>query len=199
MRMRIAAVLLLVVMGGVAGAQQTGLPEPSPLEKNLAARASDVTEVTLSKQMLAFASKFMKDKDDEESRQLIQNLDGIYVRSYEFEKEGQITPEEVEQLRAHYETGEWTPMVRSRERKNNESADVMMKMVNGESRGILVLSSEPKELTIVLILGPIKPEEIGKLKGISGLGALKAVSKSAKIQGKQDQPDNTGAKSKVQP
>jgi Domain of unknown function (DUF4252) len=199
MRMRIAAVLILAAMGGVAYAQQAGLPEPSPLEKSLAARASDVTEVTLSKQMLGFAGKFMKDKDDEESRQLIQNLDGIYVRSYEFEKEGEVTPEEVEQLRAHYETGEWTPMVRSRERKDRETTDVMMKMVNGESRGLLVLASEPRELTIVLILGPIKPEELGKLKGIGGLGALGSVSKNAKTKSKLDQTDNTGTNPKEQP
>ena len=65
------------------------------MEKELAARASDVTEVTLDKNMLGFASKFMngKDKDEAAVRQLIQGLDGIYVRSYEFDKEGQYSME----------------------------------------------------------------------------------------------------------
>jgi hypothetical protein len=61
----------------------------------------------------------------------------------------------------------------------------MMKIVNGEPRGIFVLEAEPKELTIVLILGPIRMEDLGKLHGISGLGSLNIVSKSTKAsQGK---------------
>jgi hypothetical protein len=71
-------------------AQTSPLPLPSPVEKELAARASNVTEVTLGKNMLGFAAKFMngKDKDEANTRQLIQGLDGIYVREYEFDKEG---------------------------------------------------------------------------------------------------------------
>jgi hypothetical protein len=48
----------------------------------------------------------------------------------------------------------------------------MVKLVNGESHGIFILNVEPKELTIVLILGPIHPDQLGELRGISGLGAI---------------------------
>ena len=179
---KFAGVLILFALAAVASAQRDQLPQPSPLEKELAARASDVTEVTLSKNMLAMAARFMDkdDKDDAEARQLIQNLDGIYVRDYSFDKEGAVTPEEVEKLRSYFTSGEWTPMVHERERKNNETTDVMMKVVNGEPRGLFVLSSEPKELTIVLILGPIRPEDLHKLHGIGGLSSLGAVGKGAK-------------------
>ena len=49
--------------------------------------------------MLGFAAKFMngKDKDDAATRQLIEGLDGIYVRDYEFDKEGQFSTDEIEQ------------------------------------------------------------------------------------------------------
>ena len=72
---------------------------PPAVEKDLAARASDVTEVTLDKNMLAFAAKFMtgKDKDDAATQQLIQGLDGIYVRDYEFDKEGQYSMDQIAQ------------------------------------------------------------------------------------------------------
>ena len=135
--------------------------------------------------MLAFAAKFMdgKDKDEASARQLIQGLDGIYVRSYEFDKEGQYSMDEVEQLRKYFETSEWSPMVRERERKTGETTDVMVKLVNGEPHGMFILTVEPKELTIVLILGPIRMDELGKLKGIAGLGALGDVTKNANGQG----------------
>ena len=45
----------------------------------------------------------------------------------------------------------------------------MVKMINGQTQGMFILTAEPKELTIVLILGPIRMDELGKLQGISGL------------------------------
>jgi hypothetical protein len=174
--MRNRSLIFLLAAGVLAasGLAQESLPAPSPVEKELAAKASDVTEVTLGKNMLAFAAKVMngKDQDEEATRKLIEGLDGIYVRSYEFDKEGEYSAEEVDQLRKYFETSEWSSIVKSRERKNHESADVMVKLVNGESHGIFILAVEPKELTIVLILGPIHPDELGQLKGISGLGAI---------------------------
>jgi hypothetical protein len=175
---RIATLLLGAALPLLAAAQNSSqpspLPIPPPLDKELAARASDVTEVTLGKNMLAFAAKFMHDKDEDEDgvRHLIQNLDGIYVREYEFDKEGQYSPDQLDQLRKAFESPEWAPIIREHSRKSGENTEVLMKSVNGESKGLFILSAEPKDLTIVLILGPIRPEELGELHGIAGLGAL---------------------------
>jgi len=179
-------------MGATALAQTSPLPLPPPVEKELAARASNVTEVTLGKNMLAFAAKFMdgKDKDDAATRQLIDGLDGIYVRSYEFDKEGEYSAEQVEQLRKYFETSDWSPMVRERERKTGETTDVMVKLVNGETHGMFILTVEPKELTIVLILGPIRMDQLGALKGLGGLGSLGDVAKNA--DGKNKGKDKKG-------
>lgn len=187
-----AAIVIAAPVG--ARAQSTALPAPSPVEKELAARASDVTEVTLGKNMLAFAAKVMNDKDEDEAstRRLIEGLDGIYVRSYEFDKDGQYSPEEIEQLRKYFETSEWSSIVKERERKSGESTDVMVKLVNGESHGLFILSAEPRELTIVLILGPIHVDDLAKLKGIGGLGALGDVAKDA--DGKDKNKDKKGGK-----
>ena len=168
----LAFVLGVAALALPAVAQTDQLPAPPPIEKELAARASNVTEVTLGKNMLAFAAKFMngKDQDEAATRQLIEGLDGIYIREYEFDKDGQYSMEQIEQLRKYFETSEWSSLVRERERKPGESTDVMVKLVNGESRGMFILETEPRELTIVLILGPIRMEDLGKLKGIDGLG-----------------------------
>jgi hypothetical protein len=193
--------MMIFVLGAMAMAttvfaQTEQLPPAPPVEKELAARASNVTEVTLGKNMLAFASKFMdgKDKDDEATKELINGLDGIYVREYEFDKEGQVSPEEVEQLRKYFETADWSPMVRERERKTGETTDVMVKLVNGESHGVFVLEVEPKELTLVLILGRVRMEDLGKLKGLGGLGALGNVTKSADAKDKEKSKDKTKVK-----
>jgi hypothetical protein len=175
------------------GLAQAGTPQTSPLplppgvEKELASRASNVTEVTLGKSMLSFASKFMngKDEDDAATKKLIDGLDGIYVRSYEFEKDGQYSMEDIDHLRKYFETSEWTPIVRARERKSGETTDVMVKLVNGESHGMFILTAEPKELTIVLILGPIRMQDLGMLKHIGGLGELGDIAKDATAKDKE--------------
>jgi hypothetical protein len=62
-------------------------------------------------------------------------------------------------------------------------------MVNGESHGMFILTAEPKELTIVLILGPIRMDDLGKLHGLAGLGALGNVEKMPKMKDKEKNKD----------
>ena len=183
----IAFIFAATALALPALAQTVQLPAPSPIEKELAARASHVTEVTLDKNTLAFASKVMNgnDKDAVATRKLIDGLDGIYVREYEFDKEDQFSMEQIEQLRKYFETSEWSTLVRERDLKSHESTDVMVKLEKGETRGFFILEVEPKELTIVLILGPIRMEDLGKLKGISGLDALGGVEFKTKDKDKK--------------
>jgi hypothetical protein len=188
----LGAAALAVPALAQTGAPGAGLPLPPPVEKELAARASNVTEVTLGKNMLAFASKFMNGKDEDEAatKKLIDGLDGVYVREYEFEKEGEFSMDEIEKLRQYFETTEWTPIVREHEKRTGETTDVMMKVVNGETHGMFILEVEPKELTIVLILGPIHPEDLGRLTHITGLGSLGDVAADTKIKVKVKDKDS---------
>ncbi len=85
MKHRIVAFILgaaALVAPALAQPSPSPLPLPSPVEKELATHAANVTEVTLGKGMLDFAAKFMdnNDKDQAAAKQLIEGLDGIYVR-----------------------------------------------------------------------------------------------------------------------
>jgi hypothetical protein len=170
----LATLLLAASLAAPAIAQNSPLLIPPQLEKDLAARASDVTEVTLNKNMLAFAAQFMHGKDDDEAatRLLIEGLDSIYVRDYEFDKEGQFSPDQIEQLRHAFQSPEWSAIVHEHERRSGESSDILVKMVNGENRGIFILSVEPRDISIVLILGPIRLDQLASLHGIGGLHGL---------------------------
>ena len=169
-------ILALVAAGAwaqVAAAQNWPSPLSPQMEKELAAHASDVTEVTMNKSMLGFAAKFMngKNRDDAAIRQLIQGLEGIYVREYQFEKEGQYSQEILEKLRLSFASSEWSTLVKEHDHKRGEITEVQVKVVNGQNRGLFVLDAEPRELSIVVILGPIRLEDLGKLKGLGGVGS----------------------------
>src|ERR1700677_2765284 len=98
-----------------AAAQSITPPFPVNLEKELAARASNYTEVSLDKKMLAFAGKFMDgNAEDVELKQMLATLNGIYVREYKFDTPGQYTTADLEHIRSQFKGSEWSPMVRER-------------------------------------------------------------------------------------
>ena len=184
-----------LLAGGLAAGAQDQLPAPSPIEKTLASRAAHTTEVTLDRNMLAFAAKFITenagkdggkdgdkdDKDDKAVQQMIQKLTGVYVREYEFDKENSYTADELEGLRKYFEGSDWSPMVRDRTKGDAKGTDVYVKLVNGSMQGLFVLDAEPKELSLVLILGPIDMESLSKLGGNFGIpkDAMKKAKKEA--------------------
>ena len=162
-----AAVLAAASLALPARAQDIKLIS---LEK-LAAKAKETVDVTLDGQMLKWASKFMdKDKDnDAEAKQIIQNLKGIYVRSYEFEKEGEYSLADVDDIRSQLQSPLWQHMVGVRSKKDGDNADVYVKMENGQVNGLVVIAADPHELTIVNLVGLIDPDQISSLGGEFGI------------------------------
>lgn len=150
-------------------AQGDGSPFPEALGKQLAARASNYTEVTLDRRMLDFASHFMNSDNDAEGKRIIAKLKGIYVRTYEFDKPGEYTAAELAEIRGQFSGGDWSPMVKERSKNGMEDSDIYMKMVNGRMEGMFVLDAEPKELDFVYIDGPIDPEDLADISGKFGI------------------------------
>lgn len=180
MKNRIIWIALAAAMVCPAWAQQPAQqaspwPLSPALEKELAAKATKVTEVTLDKNQLGFAGTVMNgnDKNQSTARQFIGGLDGIYVRTYKFDKEGQYSMDDIEKVRQAFGGPEWVPIVRTRE--SDRTSEILLKQVNGEARGMFILTTAPTELNIVLILGPINMNQLGALQGfgpMNGMGAL---------------------------
>jgi len=171
MKMKWIGLTLAVAMLPGIGALAQAAPPPFPvtLDKQLAARASDYTEVSLDRKMLAFASHFMNSEGDAEGKHIISKLNGVYVRSYEFSKPGQYTSADLETIRRQFLNPEWTPIVKERSKDGHEDSDIYMKMVNDQAEGMFILDAEPKELDFVYISGPISPDDLSGLSGKFGI------------------------------
>ena len=61
--------------------------------------------------------------------------------------------------------------------KNGDNADVFLKTGGDKVTGLAVLVAEPKELTIVSIIGTIDPEDVRALGGRFGIPSLDHVGK----------------------
>jgi hypothetical protein len=168
-------------------------PFPVTIEKELATRASNYTEVTLDRKMLDFASRFMDKEDDAEGKRIVAKLNGIYVRTYEFDKPGQYTPDDLAAIRRQFQTADWNPIVKQRSRDGSDDSDIYLKVVNGEIQGMFILNSEPKELNFVFISGPIRPEDLDDINGNFGIHVSDADRQQMKKDSKQATKDATKA------
>jgi Domain of unknown function (DUF4252) len=164
----------MVVFGLLARSSwaQQDVKMPVNLEK-LAEHATESVDVTLDTSMLQLASKFLSKDDPEEVqvKRLVSKLKGVYVRSFEFDKEGQYSLSDVEAIRAQLKTPVWSRIVGVRSLKG-ENSEVYLKKDGEQIGGLVVIAAEPKELTIVHIDGPINPEDLSSLGGHMGIPRL---------------------------
>ena len=145
---------------------------PASLDR-LKDKASEVVDVTLDASMLTLASRFLSDRGDQaKAKKLVSQLKGIYVRSYEFDRDGEWQQSDLESVRAQLKTTPWSRIVGVTSQKKGENSEVYVKTENGQITGLTVLVAEPRELTIVNIVGPIDPEQIADLGGHMGIPRL---------------------------
>jgi hypothetical protein len=152
---------------------------PPDIEK-LSTRAKETVEVNMDGPMLRWASKFLsaEDPDEQKAAKLVANLKGIYVRSYEFDKEGAYTSAEVESLRSQVRIPGWSKVVGVRSDNDGDNVDVFFKLENEKMAGIVIICAEPKELTFVNIVGPLEVDQLSDLGGEFGIPKLKLKTSS---------------------
>jgi hypothetical protein len=163
--------IVLLALPVAMRAQEVKIPADVEL---LSSKAKETVEVTMDGPMLRWASKFLSAEDPEEQKcaRLVANLKGIYVRSFEFDKEGAYTKDEVEALRSQVHSPEWTRVVGVRSETDGENVDVFFKLENEQMAGIVIISAEPRELTFVNIVGPLQVDQLADLGGEFGIPRL---------------------------
>src|SRR5918992_49487 len=80
---------------------------------HLAAKASRTVDVNVDERLMRMASKLLSDKnaDEKEVKQLVAGIKGIYVRSFQFENDGQYTAADVESIRTQLRGPLWSRLV----------------------------------------------------------------------------------------
>ncbi|MDX2041568.1 MAG: DUF4252 domain-containing protein [Acidobacteriota bacterium] len=171
-RMMMLAVLMLA---GLAAAQaQDARLQFTQLDK-LASKADNVVEVTLDKNLLQVAAKFLSDKNPTEAavKDLVSKLQGVYVRVFEFDKIGEYSLGDVEPIRSQVNAPGWSKIVGVMSRREGQKVDVHLRMDNaGMIHGLLILATQPRELVVVNIVGPIDLEKLSQLEGQFGIPKL---------------------------
>uniref|UniRef100_Q020Z5 DUF4252 domain-containing protein n=1 Tax=Solibacter usitatus (strain Ellin6076) TaxID=234267 RepID=Q020Z5_SOLUE len=146
---------------------------------HLEGKASDRVDVSLNSNMLQFAAKFLDTKDPDEAKvkQLISGMEGIYIRSFEFKKEGAYSAADLDQVRNQLKAPEWSRIFGIKNSDEGENIEVWVRNAGGKVAGIAILSSDPKQLTVANLVGNIDIDSLAALGGHFGLPKMDATKK----------------------
>jgi hypothetical protein len=170
--LRLISIALLAAVCGAAPARaQNARLQIDHLDK-LFPKAVETVDVRVDGSLLMMASKFLKsDKADEAAvKEIVQALKGVYVKGVQFDKEGEYSESDVESVRQQLSTPGWERIVGVRSKRDGQNVEVFL-MINNDAviEGIGVLISDPKQVMVVNVVGPLDPEKINNLRGQFGI------------------------------
>lgn len=171
--MRNVVVLTALLVLSVNTAQAQDINIPREIER-LAEKAVNTVNVTVDGLLLQLAGRALSSADPEQriAKNLISNLKGIYVRSYEFASPGQYSVADLESLRSQMKVPAWSRVVGVRNTRGGEDVDVFLKMEKERITGVVVIAAQALQLTVVNIMGPIDLEQLASLGGQFGIPKL---------------------------
>jgi len=162
--------LLLAALASIATAQEVSRLRLTSLD-SLAARASQTVDVNIDERLMHVAATALTGDDSKEIKKLISGVKGIYVKSFEFEHENEYSPADVEDVRSQLRLPGWSKLVNVTSKKEG-NVEVYV-LFNGDAvGGLAILSTEPKELTVVNIVGPVDLQKLAEFEGEFGIPDL---------------------------
>ena len=170
--LHVTSLLLLLLVGAAATARAQGAKLQMDQLDFLANKASETVDVKLDERLMQTTAKIFSDKDDAEIKELLKGVKGIYVKSFSFEKPGEYSSTEVESVMSQLRGGGWSKVVSVTSKKDGDNVEVYLMMQGDQIEGLAVISAEPKEFTVVNIVGPVNLEKLTKLEGQFGVPDL---------------------------
>jgi hypothetical protein len=168
--LRIFFALLAPALAWAGPSPRLVLPEFSAL----AQKATESVTITLDAALLAMAGRFMNGNDpqDAATRDILKGLQGIYIRSYTFDKDAAYQQADIDAVRNQLSAPGWNRLVETRSRKSQANVDIYIMVANNQATGLALIASEPRQFTIVNIIGAIDLDKLHKLEGQFGVPKL---------------------------
>jgi hypothetical protein len=113
----------------------------------LAAKAKDKAEITLEGPLLVQALQMAPDK----VKGAVANVTRVVVRHYAFDQTGQYSDTDLDAVRKLVSS--WPRIISVKQEKEN--VEIYMQSQDGKPAGFLLIAAQPKELTVVQVVGSI--------------------------------------------
>ncbi|HYE16715.1 MAG TPA: DUF4252 domain-containing protein, partial [Pyrinomonadaceae bacterium] len=113
---------------------------------------------------IQFVVSLLSDKDPEERKikEAVVGLRGVYVKSFEFKEAGQFAESDLADVRGQLGSPLWSRMIDIRTRgAEGGDAEVYVAREGGRVEGLALVVVEPKEVTVINIVGSV---DVAKLR-----------------------------------
>jgi hypothetical protein len=170
--LKLSSVAVLVFLGAASVMAQNPRIQTANLDY-LAAKASQTVDVNIDERVMQLTARFLSSKDPDEAsvKELVNGLKGIYVKSFEFDKEDEYSQADLESIRSQLRNAAWNKIVNVSSKREG-SVEVYLMSTGSLISGLAVLATDPKEITVVNIIGPVDLEKLTKLEGQFGVPDL---------------------------
>lgn len=140
--------------------------------ERLGARADKSVDVSVDEGVLSLAKGFFQNLKDAKAREVaeaIKGLEAVYVRVYEFAAEGQWAESDIADIRRQVAEPGWSRVVNVWHKADGRRVEVHLRAAAGKVGGLVVLSTEPKQLVVVNMVGDVDVQKLASLQGQFGI------------------------------
>jgi hypothetical protein len=132
----------------------------------LAGKATESVNITLSPWLLRMAGTFVDDKDADSAatKRLLAGVKSIQVRSYQFASDFAYSMSDIDAVRRQLAAPGWSQLMQVHNRDKNEDVGVYILVQNQRTNGLALITSAPRQFTIINIVGSISVEDLPKLE-----------------------------------
>jgi hypothetical protein len=166
MYIRAFTLLLAVSAASASLAAQDGqltIPDFKALER----KASDSVNMTLGPWLLHTAGVVLDDDDPDQAtiKKLLAGITSIEIRRFRFDQDHAYSETDIDSIRGQLSAPGWTSLMKVRDHTGGESVDISILVDNDRTRGFALVASQPREFTIVNIVGSINLRDLPELEG----------------------------------
>lgn len=167
-----ALAITLLPLATVAQGAKIRMPDFS----GLAEKASESVDISLDGEALKSAGSLFggnrNARSDAQIAEILKDLQGVYIKVFEFDKPGQYSMRDIEGVVRQVEREGWKKLLSVRD--GDERVEMWIRD-NHEDGGMFFVASEPDELVLINIVGKVNLESMRQLQGRMGIPNLQGI------------------------
>ena len=142
---------------------------------HLRAKAAETVDVNVGGFLLGLARAFTSKEERAADPHLgiLDDIKAVNVRSYKFDSDDAYTKADVDAVRSQLKGPEWNALINVHKR-GEEDVDVYVCVEDNKTCGLAVIATEPREFTVVSIVGSIDIDRLAELEGEFGIPKVSA-------------------------
>jgi hypothetical protein len=152
----------MIPVMSIAQDAQLKLPE----FKSLAGKATESVNISLSPWLLRMAGSFIDDKDEDSvaTKHMLSGIKSIQIRSYEFAADNAYSMADIDAVRSQLAAPGWNQIMQVHHRERDQDVDMYLLVENNVTKGFALIASEPREFTIINIVGSFNVNDLSRLR-----------------------------------